>query len=173
MAPLLNAESISKAYGSKTLFQGISLHLFQGEKVALIGPNGSGKSTLLKILCGIESPDEGRVSRQRHLKIGYVPQMTTYSENTPEDVLLTTLSIENHLDEHERRTRARIALGKADFKNPGIPIETLSGGWKKRLDIANALVLNPDILLLDEPTNHLDIEGILWLENFLQRSSLS
>ena len=173
MAPLLNAESISKSFGSKTLFQNVSLHLFNGDHIGLIGPNGSGKSTLLKILCGIEFPDDGKISTKRHLKVGYVPQMTTYSEKTVEDVLLNTLSIEDHLEDHEQRTLARIILGKTGFKKHNTSIETLSGGWKKRLDIANALVLNPDILLLDEPTNHLDIEGILWLESFLQRTNLS
>jgi len=172
MSPLLNAESISKAYGSKTLFKKVSLHLFQGDRVGLIGPNGSGKSTLLKILCGMESLDDGKVSTQRDLKIGYAPQMTTYSENTVEDVLLATLSEEDHLDDCERNTRARIILGKTGFDSRNTMIKTLSGGWKKRLDIANALVLNPDILLLDEPTNHLDLEGILWLEKFLRRINI-
>ena len=173
MIPLLNAESLSKSFGSKTLFKEISLHLFPGDKVGLIGPNGSGKSTLLKILAGLEPADAGQVITQRHLRIGYVPQMSSYSESTPEDVLLKTLSDDEHLDEHERHTLARIALGKAGFSDHTMPIETLSGGWKKRLDIANALVRNPDILLLDEPTNHLDLESILWLEGFLQRTQLS
>lgn len=172
MAPLLNSESISKSYGSKTLFQNISFSLFQGDKVGLIGPNGSGKSTLLKILCNLESPDSGQVTTQKDLRVGYVPQASTYTKNTPEEVLLATLLANDDLDEHERYTQARIALGKAGFQKHDIAIETLSGGWKKRLDIANALVLNPDVLLLDEPTNHLDIEGIIRLEKFLQRINL-
>jgi ABC transport system ATP-binding/permease protein len=171
MTLLLSAESISKSYSAKALFHDVSLHLFNDDKIGLIGPNGSGKSTFLKILCDIENPDEGKVTMRRNLKIGYVPQMVTYHQETPAEVLLSTLANEKHLDDHERYTNMMITLGKAGFENNDIPIKILSGGWKKRLDVANALVLNPDILLLDEPTNHLDIKGILWLESFLRRTN--
>ncbi|MGM0440177.1 MAG: ABC-F family ATP-binding cassette domain-containing protein [Chlamydiota bacterium] len=173
MTLFLNAEELSKSYGAKKLFEGVSLALFRGDRLGLIGPNGSGKSTFLKILAEIETPDEGRVVTPRDLKIGYVPQFTVYGQNTAENVLLKTLEGASYLDEHERQTQARIVLGKAGFDDPEISVSTLSGGWKKRLDIANALVWEPDLLLLDEPTNHLDIEGLLWLENFLQRSNLT
>ncbi len=170
MPPLLNAESLSKSYGHRQLFKEVSLCLFKGEKVGLIGPNGMGKSTFLKILSGIEVPDEGAVSLQQGVKIGYVPQTVNYPDLNLEDYLLASLSDDKELDEYEKTTHISIILGKLGFDDGRVKINTLSGGWKKRLDLAYALLKNPDVLLLDEPTNHLDIEGILWLENFLKRS---
>ncbi len=171
MSPLLNAEFLTKSYGARQLFKDVSLCLFKGDKIGLIGPNGMGKSTFLKILSGIEPPDKGNISLQRHLKIGYVPQETYYPDSTLEEYLLTSFPNDTHFDIHERNTQIAIILGKLGFENGTTEIKILSGGWKKRLDIAYALVKNPDILLLDEPTNHLDIESILWLEKFLQRSN--
>ena len=171
MSLFLNGESLSKSYGSKTLFKEVSIHLFQGDKTALIGPNGAGKSTLMKILLGSEHPDQGQVSLKGGTKVAYVPQVTTYPDSTVEDFLLSTLTSKSHnLNDYEAHTEVQIILGKVGFKNPQVKINTLSGGWKKRLDIANALIEKPDLLLLDEPTNHLDLEGILWLENFLKRT---
>jgi len=173
MPPLLSAENISKSYGSKVLFKEISLALSSGDSIGLIGPNGSGKSSLLKILCGIDSADNGQITSQGGLKVGYIPQMSYYSEETPQDVLMKTLSKEAYLDDHECYTQTNIVLGRVGFKDSTVDLKTLSGGWKKRLDIANALVLNPDILLLDEPTNHLDIDGIEWLGDFLRRTNIT
>lgn len=172
MTLLLTCESISKSYGYP-LFDEISLGIFQGDKIGLIGPNGSGKSTLLKIIAGIETPDKGKVSRRREVKIGYVPQTSHYPEQSLEEILLQVLINEKIPDEQQRKILVSKTLSKLGFEDPEQMAHTLSGGWKKRLDIARELVKSPDILLLDEPTNHLDLEGIKWLEKFLQRESLT
>jgi len=173
MTLLLNCNSLSKAFGSRQLFTNIALGINQGDKIGLIGPNGSGKSTLLKILSGKESPDTGTVSPRKSLRIGYVPQSSEYPEISVEDVLLQSYDDHDNIPVHERHTQIRILLSKLGFKDISQFANTLSGGWKKRLDIAKELIHAPDILLLDEPTNHLDFEGILWLEKFLRNESVA
>lgn len=136
----------------------------------MLGPNGAGKSTLLKILMGFEPSDGGEISKRKGLKVGYASQVPEFPDLTVEDVLKQAASPG---DPHEIETRARILLGKAQFTDFFQNAHTLSGGWKKRLDIMRALMDDPDLLLMDEPTNHLDLEGILWLENFLSRENLT
>ena len=170
MAPpiLLSCESISKAYGAKPLFEDLSFALFEGDHVGLVGPNGSGKSTLLKILAGIEAPDRGTRTARRQLRLGYVPQEPTFAEGrTVEDVLAQVLVAEG-LDPHEHTGLIAKALSIGGFPNGDQPLASLSGGWRKRLAIGRALMMEPDVLLMDEPTNHLDVEGILWLERLLK-----
>lgn len=173
MTLLLNCHSLSKAYGSKLLFKEITLGIFKGDKIGLVGPNGAGKSTLLKILCGIDSPDNGTISRKKLLKIGYVPQTSTYNEKPIENILLDVMDDDHHSTSFEKQTKVAVLLSKLGFKNPSQSANTLSGGWKKRLDIAKELINDPDILFLDEPTNHLDLEGILWLESFLKNEAIT
>ena len=170
MSLLLGIHSLSKSYGPQTLFEQITFAIFQGDRIGLIGPNGSGKTTLLKILAGVESADEGNISRMPSLRIGYSSQAPEFPSLSVEEVLLQEAAPG---DETERLTRARILLGKAQFADFAQNASSLSGGWKKRLDIARALMHEPDLLLLDEPTNHLDLEGILWLEKFLAKEKLS
>ena len=170
MAPniLLSCESISKSYGVRALFTDLSLALSDGDHVGLIGPNGSGKSTLLKILVGLESPDEGTRTLRRHTRIGYVPQEPLFPpHHSIEQVLQDTLT-EDGLDPHEQGGRIVRALSIGTFPDPEQAVSTLSGGWRKRLAITQALLLEPDVLLMDEPTNHLDLEGIIWLEQLLK-----
>jgi ABC transport system ATP-binding/permease protein len=169
MSLLLSVQDISKGYGGRRpLFTGLSLELRVGEKLGLIGPNGAGKSTLLKILAGIESSDEGARSARRGARIGYLSQDDIFPANlTVREVLLGALADE-HLEEHERETRTAITLTQVGFEDFDKPAEALSGGWKKRLAVARALVLEPDLLLLDEPTNHLDLPGVVWLEKLLR-----
>jgi ABC transport system ATP-binding/permease protein len=170
----VNCDSISKSYGTQSLFQDISAGIFQGDKIGLMGPNGAGKSTFMKILAGKETPDEGTLAVRRNLRIAYVPQMSTYPSQPIELILQEALAIhEPHLAPHESDIRIQTILSKIGFPDPQQNAQTLSGGWKKRLDIAQALISNPDLLLLDEPTNHLDLEGIEWLEKFLQRENLT
>jgi ATP-binding cassette subfamily F protein uup len=165
---LLSCESISKSFGVKPLFTDLSIALSEDDHVGLLGPNGSGKSTLLKILAGLEEPDEGTRSMRRHVRIGYVPQESSFpAAQTVEDVL-TQVLIDDGLDPHEHGSRIAKALSIGEFPQPDQSNSTLSGGWKKRLAIARALMLEPDVLLMDEPTNHLDVEGILWLESLLK-----
>lgn len=165
---LLSCESISKSFGVKPLFTDLSIALSENDHVGLVGPNGSGKSTLLKILAGLEEPDRGTRSIRRHVRMGYVPQEPLFPEaQTVEDVLAQVL-IDDGLDHHEHGSRIAKALSIGEFPQADRSVATLSGGWKKRLAIARALMLEPGVLLMDEPTNHLDVEGILWLESLLK-----
>lgn len=165
MTSLLGTHSLSKSYGSRPLFDDISFTVHEGDRIGLLGPNGSGKSTLLKILVGIEHPDSGSISRRQNLHVGYASQVPEFPELPLETVLVRELP---DTDEFTALTRARILLSKAQFLDFNQIASTLSGGWKKRLDIVRALMNEPDLLILDEPTNHLDLEGILWLEKFLK-----
>ena len=165
---LLSCESISKSYGVKPLFADLSLGLGEGDHVGLIGPNGSGKSTLLKILAGLDKPDRGSRSVRRQVRIGYVPQEPSFSASHTVEEALTTVFLDEGLDPHEHGDRMAKALSLGGFVRVDQSVATLSGGWKKRLAIAQSLMLEPDVFLMDEPTNHLDVEGILWLERVLQ-----
>ncbi len=162
---LLSCEAVSKAFGTRSLFDDLSFGLFEGDQAGLVGPNGSGKSTLLKILAGLETPDRGARSLRGGVRIGYVPQDPVFpAARTVADVVLAALA---GVDEEDRPGRMAQALGRAGFADGHAEIATLSGGWRKRLAIARELAAAPDILLMDEPTNHLDLEGILWLESVL------
>jgi ATP-binding cassette subfamily F protein uup len=162
---LLSLDAVGKAYGTRSLFEGLSFGLFEGDHAGLVGPNGSGKSTLLKIVAGIESPDGGTRSVRSGVRIGYVPQDPVFAAGAiVEGVVAAALG---HVDHGERSGRIARALGRARFTDAAAPVETLSGGWRKRLAIAREIAAEPDVLLMDEPTNHLDLEGILWLERLL------
>lgn len=167
---LLTAHNLSKSFGTHPLFQDISFTIVGGERIGLIGPNGAGKSTLLKILANLETPDEGFLSKRQGLRIGYACQSPEFEALGLEQVLIEHTKTGTLID---KQTRARMLLSKAQFTNFAQQAHSLSGGWKKRLDIIKAIMDEPDILLLDEPTNHLDLEGILWLERFLMRERLS
>ncbi len=175
---LITARELSKSYGPRQLFQGITLGIDAGQRAGLIGANGSGKSTLLKIFAGEEEPDEGEVLRRRGLRVGYVPQKDFF----PPDVtcaeavakaLQAATGTGAALDEHDADEQARQALYRAEFLDVDQVAETLSGGWRKRLAIVCCLAGKPDLVLMDEPTNHLDIEGIEWLEEQLDRPGLA
>src|SRR4029450_10274614 len=162
---LLSCQAVSKAFGTRSLFDDLSFGLLEGDQAGLVGPNGSGKSTLLKILVGLETPDRGTRSLRGGLRVGYVPQDPVFpAGGTVADVVLAALT---HVDEDDRPSRLAQALGRAGFAAGRAEIDTLSGGWRKRLAIARELAAAPDILLMDEPTNHLDADGILWLEGLL------
>src|SRR5436309_10149149 len=162
---LLSCEAISMAYGTRSLFDDLSFGLFEGDQAGLVGPNGSGKSTLLKILAGVTTPDRGSRSLRGGVRVGYVPQDPVFEAGrTVEQVVLAALA---GVDEADRPGRAAQALGRAEFTDGRAAVDTLSGGWRKRLAIARELAAAPDILLMDEPTNHLDVDGILWLEGVL------
>ena len=168
MAPgiFVQCSSISKSYSIKPLFTSLSLGFFEGERMGLIGPNGSGKSTLLRILAGLETPDAGEVTRKRDLRLVYLPQADEFDpERTIEQVLVEGLGGRLEELQRMRETAQRLEFGRLDRC-----VGELSGGWRKRLAIARALIRQPDLLLLDEPTNHLDLEGILWLEDLLQNA---
>src|SRR5437870_857795 len=170
-ALLLSCEAVGKAFGTRRLFDELSFGLFEGDRAGLVGPNGSGKSTLLKILAGLEAPDRGTRSLRGGVRIGYVPQDPVFADGlTVDDVIATALA---DVEDDERPGRTAQALGRAGLADGHAPVETLSGGGKKRLAIARALAAEPDILLMDEPTNHLDLDGILWLEEVLRERALA
>src|ERR1700704_91721 len=166
---LLSCEAVSKGYGTRSLFDRLTFGLFEGDQAGLVGPNGSGKSTLLKILAGIETADHGSRSLRGGGSVAYLPQDPLSPAGlTVDGVVLGTLA---DVDEEDRPGRLAHALSRAGFADGRANVDTLSGGWKKRLAIARELAAAPDILLMDEPTNHLDVEGILWLEDLLTERS--
>src|SRR5574338_1351910 len=168
MTALIGLHELSKSFGSKTLFKNISFTIGEGNRIGLVGPNGSGKSTLLKILMGLDLPDSGNLSYARGIRVGYAAQDPEFADDTVLNIMLQDSQNPSDLEEE---TKAKILLSKAQFQDIDQNAKTLSGGWKKRLDIVRALMQEPDLLLLDEPTNHLDLEGIFWLEKFLLREA--
>ena len=168
MAVLLSGSGLARWFGSRILFQDLSLSLSEGDRTGLIGPNGSGKTTLLEILAGKEPPDAGTRALRKLTRLAYVPQDSLFGPNDTVASVLRAAVDKLPLDEDEKRAHVEVMLGRAGFENSSTPAAALSGGWKKRLAIAAALVTSPDVLLLDEPTNHLDLEGILWLETAIQ-----
>jgi len=170
---ILAVRDLGKTYASHDLFDHLSITFHEEERVGLIGPNGAGKTTLLRILAGIEPPDSGAVDRANDAHIAYLPQIDIFPpEMTVEGALLAALS-ELSMEEYERPVRARKMMRHLGFKDRSALVENLSGGWRKRLAIGCSLVQEPDLLLMDEPTNHLDLQGIDWLERFLERSRIS
>jgi ATP-binding cassette subfamily F protein uup len=173
LPPIINAQGISKAFGATTLFQNLSFTVSAGDRIGVIGPNGSGKSTLLRILAGQLETDNGNVAVRRLTRLSYVEQESRFgTSETVRSVLQKTLQrIEVPEADHEARIGE--TLGRAGFADFNAAASSLSGGWQKRLAIAEGLAQHPDILLLDEPTNHLDIAGIEWLEELLARGEFA
>jgi ATP-binding cassette subfamily F protein uup len=173
---LLVARNLAKHFAARTLFEGVSISVDEGERLALIGPNGAGKSTLLKIFARQVVPDEGTITGQRGVRIAYVAQADAFpAGSTVRAAVIASLEASHkavpmaHIhDHHELELAADMAIDRVDLGHlMDTPCAALSGGQRKRLSIARALAEEPDILLLDEPTNHLDIEGIDWLEETL------
>jgi len=165
---LVSLQSLGKSYGTQTLFQGITLSFQTGEKLGLIGPNGSGKSTLLKILAGLETPDSGQVAVAGSTHLVYLPQEDKFPTGaTVESALLDALP---PFHKEEGLGSIRDTLREMAFADLSQKVDSLSGGWRKRLAVTCALIREPNLLLMDEPTNHLDLEGILWLEELLRQA---
>ncbi len=181
MPPILIAQNISKRFGATSLFDSISFAVHDGDRIGLIGPNGAGKSTLLAILGAEQEPDSGEVSFRKRARIGYVHQISGFAPGITVRRVLEAALDRAAVPAAEREQLLRETLGRAGFaeddspRNPGMGREagSLSGGWRKRLAIAEAIVTQPDVLLLDEPTNHLDLEGIEWLEDLLRSSKMA
>ncbi len=171
MAVLLSGAALSKSFGARVLFENLSLSLSEGDRTGLIGPNGSGKTTLLEILAGREAPDAGVRALRKQTRLAYVPQDSLFGPDDTVGSVLTAALADLPLEEQEKTARKETMLGRAGFETPATPAAALSGGWRKRLAIAAALVTSPDVLLLDEPTNHLDLEGILWLESAIRAAN--
>ena len=162
---LLIAENINKSYGEKTLLKEISINIDEKQKIGIIGINGCGKSTFLKILSGRLEPDSGNVSLIGKVKISYLPQDLEINQNNTilAEVLRNVTHEEHDIKEHE----AKAILTKLELFDYEKVISTLSGGEKRKVALACALINPCDILMLDEPTNHLDSDMIEWLEKYL------
>ncbi len=198
----LSVEQLSKSYNEQPLFLSITFGISQGQKVALVGKNGCGKSTLLKIIAGAEAPDAGKTIFRKGIKLGYLAQNPDFSSHLTirdyifnrESEVLTTIAAYEELIESEApdedklhevlhqmdmlsawdfESKIKQILGKLGIHDLGLYTDELSGGQKKRVALAAALVGKPDFLILDEPTNHLDIQAIEWLENYLTAQTMS
>jgi ATP-binding cassette subfamily F protein uup len=170
MATVVACQGICKAYGLRELFDDLSIGFEDGEHVGFLGPNGAGKTTFLRIVADVETADRGQVNRRRSARIVYMPQTDEFGDHSTVGDVLEQASIQAHSEDHDHATAVKIIMSKVGLSDDDQRISTLSGGWKKRLALARALIADPDLLLLDEPTNHLDLEGIVWLEQLLQRA---
>lgn len=173
MGTLVTCHAISKHFGVRTLFDGLSVSFADGERVGFLGPNGAGKTTFLKIVADLEPIDGGEVNRRRSARIGFLPQQDQFSEGATVASVLADALTDQPMEPYERDTQVAIILSKFGFEHPEGRVEKLSGGWRKRLSLARAIIQQPDLLLMDEPTNHLDLEGIVWLEKMLLGVSFS
>src|SRR5581483_11914152 len=189
---ILTATDIVVRYHDRATLTGATLGIAEGDRIGLVGRNGSGKTTFLRILAGLQSPDSGEVTRRRDLVVGYLPQdftldpAKTVAGNVREgarhvlDLIAefeTLPAASSRHEELERRIAAldgwnldqRLATAMAHLNCPAPdrPIDSLTGGEKRRVALCRAIVARPDLLILDEPTNHLDPESIEWVAQFL------
>jgi ABC transport system ATP-binding/permease protein len=181
MAPILAAQSVTKRFGAIPLFKDLSLTVNDGDRIGLIGPNGAGKSTVLALLAGEQEPDAGLVALRKRATVSYVRQESQFAPGVSVRGVIEAAMERATVPQNEREQRLREILGRAGFSDQeasvaasfSAPAASLSGGWRKRLALVEAIVLRPDVLLLDEPTNHLDIDGIEWLEGMLRDASFA
>ena len=186
------AEELSLAIGRQTLYDNAEFFINAGERVGLIGRNGSGKSTLLRLITGEELPGSGNLTRARNLRVAVLPQdfeidngrsiadnvrdglawflelqkkFETVSVNSPEHAEIDHLLMLH--DGWNLDTKVEQVLAKLGLSDPQRPCDKLSGGEKRRVALARAIISEPDLLLLDEPTNHLDVAAVEWIEKFL------
>jgi ATP-binding cassette subfamily F protein uup len=165
--PIVALDRVAVAFGHLPLLDEIAFQVDAGERIAIIGRNGTGKSTLLQILSGDLQPDSGLVLRQPGTRVARLVQDVPLStDRTVADVVGEGLGTLDAHDEWQRHHQADMVMTRLELP-PAAIVDSLSGGWKRRVLLARALVGQPDLLLLDEPTNHLDIEAITWLESFL------
>ncbi len=172
MAIVVSAQDLEAGFGARPLFSGVNFTIEEGERIGLIGPNGAGKSTLLRILAGAASPDSGQISRRRGLRIGHLAQVPHLTPGaTVEQIVHEGIAS----DDWDRLGEAQAVMAKLSLGgrgsgagiSPTTVVDSLSGGWKKRVALARELSRHPDLLLLDEPTNHLDVASIEWIEALL------
>ncbi|WP_228851055.1 ABC-F family ATP-binding cassette domain-containing protein [Aegicerativicinus sediminis] len=197
----LTATAISKSYGELQLFSDLSFSIHKDDKIAFVAKNGSGKTSILNILAGLDSPDSGEITMRNGLKMVYLPQMPQFDGNATitESIFNRDLPILKVIQQYELalehaedaeayqkafeqmeihnawefELRYKQLLSKLQLEDTQQQIKTLSGGQKKRLALAQALLSDPDLLLLDEPTNHLDLDMIEWLEDYFKKSQMT
>lgn len=157
---LLTINHLTKSYTDKILFQDVDFSIHDGEKVGVIGINGTGKSSLLKIVAGLEEGENGEVIKGNQVHICYLPQNPVFPEES---------TIYSYVYEQDYQKEAKSILNRLGFEDTSILIKTLSGGQKKRVALAAALLKTCEILILDEPTNHLDNDMVIWLEDYLKK----
>ena len=199
---VLDIQNVTKAFGDKVLFEDISFQISQGEKVALVAKNGNGKSTLLRIIAGEESGDREKASVQinKSFSTGYIKQEPEFNPsqtvleaifdsdtpviqalkkyemaialNREEDINEAAMELDD-LKGWDYEARAKEVLFNLKMTNLEMTVDTLSGGQKKRLALAKMIIEEPSFIIMDEPTNHLDLEMIEWLEEYLQKATLT
>ena len=164
---LLSAEHLSINFGSRQLLEDVNFYLNEGDKVGVIGINGTGKSTFLKVLSGMLEPDGGTISRDPNVQVSVLAQNPVMEEEATvlEQVFLHYPAEFRQLNEYE----AKAMLGRLGITDFSQKVGALSGGQRKRVALAAALIHPADVLILDEPTNHLDSEMVAWLEDWLRR----
>ncbi|WP_405247117.1 MULTISPECIES: ABC-F family ATP-binding cassette domain-containing protein [unclassified Cellulophaga] len=198
---LLSVENIAKAYGEHVLFSDISFGINKDQKIALIAKNGSGKTSILNILSGLDTPDSGQVNYRKGIRVSFLDQepnldpKLTIEETifaSDNEILKVIRAYEHALENPEEadayqtafegmerfqawdfETQYKQILSKLNLNDIHLKVEILSGGQKKRLALANALINKPDLLVLDEPTNHLDLEMIEWLEQYFAKENMT
>ncbi|PAT04859.1 glycerophosphodiester phosphodiesterase [Corynebacterium sp. NML 150383] len=174
MANLINLENVSKTWGLKTLLDGVSLGVQTGDRIGIVGVNGGGKTTLLEVLTGIEPPDAGRVSHNSDLRMAVVTQRFDLDEQlTVGQAVVEPLGLQTF--EWASNSKVREVLQGTGVAELGLDTQVgnLSGGERRRVNIAAALVQDLDLIVLDEPTNHLDVEGVQWLAKHLLSRKLA
>ena len=197
----LNVENISKSYGEVTLFKGITFSIHKGQKIAFIAKNGTGKTSILKIISGEDSSDSGNITYRKNIAVSFLSQdpkfddsltieESVFNSDNPilkvianyEKAILNSEDVENYQKAFEEmelfqawdfETQYKQILFKLKLDKINQKVGELSGGQKKRLSLANALINRPDLLILDEPTNHLDLEMIEWLESYFAKENIT
>lgn len=166
MAHLLGGESLHLEFPTRTIFEGVTVGLNEGDRIGIVGRNGDGKSTLMKILAGRLEPDSGRVTVRGGTRIGYLDQ-----SDVLDDDHTVGYAIVGDTPEYEWASQSRIRdviSGLVSDLPWDAPVSSLSGGQRRRVALASLLAQEWDVLMLDEPTNHLDVEAITWLAKHLK-----
>jgi ATP-binding cassette subfamily F protein uup len=199
----LTLENVTKTYGDKVLFRDVTLHINQGDKVALVAKNGTGKTSLLRVIAGEESGEgeQCKIEIHKNIRVGYLKQEPVFDEGLTvmETIFASDSPIVKAVRDYERallypseqqnmqaalvrmddlkawdfEAKVKEILFKLNITDFEQPVHTLSGGQRKRLALARLLIEEPDFLILDEPTNHLDLEMIEWLEEYLNNPNLA